>query len=218
MKGSHGKCLSCSQDLPVNQVAKHLQECNMIKRQKSKDKLFLIKAAAIYNPSYWLFIEATCSSTLEKLDGLLRDTWLECCGHLSRFVVDGEEYHIRPDPDFDQSHKSMKARLDRVLAPGTSFVHEYDFGTTTELVLKVISQYDGKIKGDARILARNNPVEFKCASCGRDATVVCSGCHFNEGENGGILCKRCLKSHECGQEMGMPIVNSPRTGMCGYEG
>jgi hypothetical protein len=218
VKASSGRCLSCSQDLPVNQMVRHLQECSLISRQKATGRLFLIKATAKYNPAYWLFIESDCSSSLEKLDGILRATWLECCGHLSCFTIDDKEYHIHPDSGFGEKHKDMKIRLDKVLTAGTSFNHEYDFGTTTELTLKVISQYDGKIKDNVRVLAINNPPAFKCTSCGHDATMVCSACHFNEGEDDGILCKKCLENHECGEEMGTPIVNSPRTGMCGYEG
>ncbi len=34
----------------------------------------------------------------------------------------------------------------------------------------------------------------------------------------GYLCEACLADHECDEEMFMPLVNSPRTGVCGYVG
>ena len=37
-------------------------------------------------------------------------------------------------------------------------------------------------------------------------------------EDKGCLCDACAKSHECGEEMLLPLVNSPRAGVCGYTG
>ncbi len=31
-------------------------------------------------------------------------------------------------------------------------------------------------------------------------------------------CDKCIEAHECGEDYVMPIVNSPRTGVCGYVG
>jgi hypothetical protein len=54
---------------------------------------------------YWLHLEAPITATLRALDGYLRDLWLECCGHLSIFEIDGRTYAIddglpggAPDP------------------------------------------------------------------------------------------------------------------------
>ena len=33
-------------------------------------------------------------STLEELDDFLRGAWLECCGHLSDFEIDGITYMV----------------------------------------------------------------------------------------------------------------------------
>jgi hypothetical protein len=32
------------------------------------------------------------------------------------------------------------------------------------------------------------------------------------------FCQDCLVEHECGEEMALPVVNSPRMGVCGYAG
>jgi hypothetical protein len=44
------------------------------------------------------------------------------------------------------------------------------------------------------------PPLISCEVCGKPATEVCAG------------------EHECGEEMLLPVVNSPRVGMCGYTG
>jgi len=54
--------------------------------------------------------------------------------------------------------KSMRVRLDKVLSPGQSCSYEYDYGTTTELKLKVIADREVEAKGKAiEVLARNTP-------------------------------------------------------------
>jgi hypothetical protein len=50
-------------------------------------------------------------ATLAKLDAFLRETWLECCGHLSSFEIAGERYASNPmDEDL-----SMKRPLKEVV-------------------------------------------------------------------------------------------------------
>jgi hypothetical protein len=106
--------------------------------------------------------------------------------------------------------------LDEVLRPKIKFLHEYDFGTTTELVLRVVAERESEIKKKSiRVLARNDSPSITCDSCGKVATHVCSQCIY---EGKGWLCDACAGTHECGEEMLLPVVNSPRVGMCGYSG
>ncbi len=110
----------------------------------------------------------------------------------------------------------MQAPLGSVLYPKLEFHHEYDFGTTTTLTLKVISEYEGQAKGKSvQILARNDPPPIVCDKCGKPATQVCSQCLW---EGKGWLCDQHASRHKCGEEMLLPVVNSPRVGMCGYTG
>lgn len=94
--------------------------------------------------------------------------------------------------------------------------YEYDFGTATELKLKVISEQQASAKGSTiPVLARNVPPVILCEECGKPATEVCSQCIF---EGRGWLCDDCVVEHECEKEMLLPVVNSPRVGMCAYTG
>jgi hypothetical protein len=114
---------------------------------------------------------------------------------------------------------SMATTLDEVLKPGLEFRHEYDFGSTTELDLKVIAEREGKVDLDdpVTILAQNEPPELTCSTCGKKAAVaICTDCLWSE--SGGLLCEDCLRTHPCGWEMALPVVNSPRMGVCGYDG
>lgn len=156
-------------------------------------------------PEYWLHLKVAGNARLEALDQFLRDIWLECCGHLSAFSYKGTEL-------------AMERKLSDILSPGIELLHEYDFGTPTELLVKVLGEHKGPMEKNipVEILSRNEAPEILCDECGKaPAVVICAECQW---EGGGWLCKSCAESHECDEEMFLPVVNSPRTGVCGYTG
>ncbi|MBT9144001.1 MAG: hypothetical protein DDT29_02415 [Dehalococcoidia bacterium] len=161
-----------------------------------------------------MHLSVPVNATLEDLDGFLRDIWLECCGHLSAFTIEGTRHSISPIGEYDE--RGMKVALSDVLASGIKFYHEYDFGTTTELTLRVVSEHEGEDKSESiQLLARNDPPLIACDSCGKIATQVCTECIWS---GKGWLCNECAREHGCSEEMLLPVVNSPRVGMCGYTG
>ena len=60
-----------------------------------------MRAEASGAPLYWLDLEIKTDSKLRQLDDLLRKVWLECCGHLSAFKIDGLRYSVVVDKEFD---------------------------------------------------------------------------------------------------------------------
>ena len=108
----------------------------------------------------------------------------------------------------------MNVRLDRVLLPKLKFSHEYDFGSSTELSLKVVSQIEATAGAkQIRLLARNLPPKIACDECDTPATQVCTYCG-----PGVWLCDTCAPPHSCGEDYYLPVVNSPRVATCGYTG
>jgi hypothetical protein len=99
------------------------------------------------------------------------------------------------------------------------FKYEYDFGTTTELRLKAVGFWDRETEEDAiQLLARNDAPQIACHECGKQiATQICTDCQCRDAE-AGWLCDDCADQHDCGSEGMLPVVNSPRTGVCGYSG
>lgn len=204
-------------------MSRHLQTCksrlSSIKTGTSaltgKDlgDVFLLKISA--GRFYWLFIEVDGSAKLKDVDSFLRDIWVECCDHLSHFMIDGTYFESHPTPDLPS--ETMNVKLNTILRLGLKFGYEYDFGTTTHLTLQVISVRPGEIgKDKIRVISRNEPYTFECAICGKNATNICSRCI--EETPDAFFCDDCLEKHECGEEMALPVVNSPRMGMCGYTG
>ena len=112
--------------------------------------------------------------------------------------------------------KSMKVAISKIVSEGDAFGHEYDFGSTTALHITVCPAIKDnlRMKGQVELLARNNKRRHKCKSCGGRATLVCSECYWDEGSSN--FCESCVSEHSCGDEMSMDLVNSPRTGVCGY--
>ncbi|MBI3034939.1 hypothetical protein HYY71_01320 [Candidatus Woesearchaeota archaeon] len=212
---SEGKCVYCKKSYAGNAISKHLAACSERIEENSKangnERIFLIKAGAY---PFWVYFEANASDKLAKADDFLRDLWLECCGHLSMFKINGVVYAYDPQPEYED--KDMKISLNKVLSVGANFSHEYDFGTTTTLGLKCLSERTGEKLKDIEIIARNEMPDFKC-KCGKQPKEVCSQCIFEIGEEA-LLCGQCAKKHECGEEMLLPVVNSPRMGVCGYTG
>ena len=110
----------------------------------------------------------------------------------------------------------MNEKLSAILSPGQKWLYEYDMGSTTELALNVVSEFEGTLKkGKVAILARNDVPKIICNQCEKPATTICADCIY---DNQGWLCDDCAGKHGCDEEMFLPVVNSPRTGVCGYAG
>jgi len=216
---SKGTCQLCKTSFNKGGMTRHLKSCipkNIDSEGKRvrKRKFFHIVVSGYYDLEYWMHLAIPVSTTLETFDGFLRGIWLECCGHLSAFEIDGVRYSESPMGEYNE--KSMNKKMGALLTPGTTFQHEYDFGSTTVLGLKVVSEFDAKIKHNLiEILARNDAPEIVCDKCEKMAAQICTQCIYDEA---GWLCDDCAKDHECGEEMMLPVVNSPRVGVCGYCG
>jgi len=220
---SNGKCNLCGGTFSKAAMTKHLKSCKQRNgisdtssgsRSSQKIKSFHLVVEGRYLPDYWMHLEVPANAKLTALDNFLRQIWLECCGHMSTFTIEDKVYSVAPLAEFND--ETMNVKLSEVLKPGMKFYHEYDFGTTTHLTLKVVSEQESKIKGKSiRVLARNDPPFITCTSCGKTATQVCTECLW-QGE--GWLCDECVAEHQCDEDMLLPVVNSPRVGMCGYTG
>jgi len=205
-------CLLCKSKYSGTGMTRHLQSCipkslkDQRKQKKRKEKPFFhILAKGYDSPEYWLHLKIDASAKLEDLDQFLRDIWLECCGHMSAF-------------NYGRDELEMGRKLKEVLSPGMELLHEYDFGSTTMLLVKVLSEYEGQLEKNkpVQILARNEAPEIVCDKCEKALAVQI--CTEGQWKGSGWWCGACAKDHECGEEMMLPVVNSPRTGVCGYTG
>lgn len=205
------ECSLCGALYTKNGMTKHLQMCvpkSLVNSQKQKNpkvqSFFHILVSGYHEPEYWLHLKINSNVKLKDLDQFLRDIWLECCGHLSAFR-------------YQRNELKMNQRLEDILCPGIELMYEYDFGDSTVLLIKVIAHYEGITNNiPIEIFARNEIPEILCDECGKfPAVEICPECQC---DGSGWLCGSCANNHKCDQEMFLPVVNSPRTGVCGYSG
>lgn len=203
-KTTRGTCAHCGKEFTKAGMGKHLAKCLIDRLQTVLDKnkpCFHLQVGAKNASAYWLHLQASADATLEDLDDFLRQIWVECCGHLSLF-------HIA-DHEIDMSRK-----LGSCLQKGMEIEYDYDMGATTSLRITVLGGYPGLVtkKKPIEILARNQPPVIICDECGENpAAWICPEC--------GMLCTSCAAEHDCGdEEYLLPVVNSPRTGVCAYTG
>ena len=235
---SRGTCHLCGKEFSKSTIARHLNQCWVAltaqethdKRTLASTRFFRLVVEGRDLPEYWLHLDIRADATLEDLDDFLRRTWLECCGHLSAFTVGETRYRWEPPGGFDDddffdslgdvfgmAHEiRMDITLADALAPGLTFEYEYDFGDTTELKLRVLSEHEEPTRRkNLRVLARNEPPLSPCLECGEPANWIGQ---YGDSYAPRTICEDCIEKKGFTDAQLLPLVNSPRTGVCGYTG
>lgn len=209
-----GKCTICKEKITKRTAARHFIKEHA---EEGGDTRFLILVDTPYSSPYWMVLLADPSAELSDLDKALRSIWVECCSHMSSFTIMGEEYlgtAFGKADDYLDGAESMEIMIQEVLAPGMTFKYEYDFGTTTQLRLKVVDliPWTAHREKVLMVVMNDKPV-FPCSECGRPAEY-----HYTEWDDGKVLCIECSSEEDVDDCYLLPICNSPRTGQCAYEG
>lgn len=203
-RSSFGVCELCGARMGKAAMGAHILKCLQGTTGGSRARVLLVRAQAAWTPMYWLDVAAKPGAKLADLDNLLRGVWLECCGHLS-------EFYRGPGDTVGMSRK-----IDEALAsPGDRLGYVYDFGSSTELTVSYRGDVDAALGKKIRVVARNEALSWPCDVCGQPATALCVECADGEG---GFFCATHARQHRCGEDMLLPVVNSPRMGVCGYTG
>ena len=218
-----GECAVCKETVPHQKMRPHILA--HFKGRKDADAC-LVKVTAHDEAVHWLYARVGKRAKLADLDDLLRSTWVDCCGHLSSFSGANVTYNMMPDDMGPGDAKTMNVSAIKALVKHKSLKYEYDFGTPTILFACLSGPCSGaKMKRPVEIVARNIDVPFDCAACGKKgaATQVCTSCMW--ADKGCLLCDKCVGKHKHGKDQDpvddayfLPVVNSPRMGMCGYTG
>lgn len=220
-------CKICGEEVKLGSAKLHLKKCrekNPLPTGTKEAEIFILRIRDLYLKDYVLIVEMSGNQSLKALDDFLRCIWLECCGHLSAFRINGMTYDCCPSefsfPGKEVDKGTFKAKLSDLLSLGLKFSYEYDFGSSTDLELEVLDIRQTLEKPPTKpvLLMRNKPPQYKCEVCGDPATVIVPQGYGSE--NGDLFCATCAEDQE-GEEVeefyGMRLVNSPRTGVCGYD-
>ena len=226
-KQSRGECLYCGRELTRSGMARHLKTCPeryvaQVTAKGQMQPLFHLQVQDAWHGDYWLQLEMRGNAVLDELDQYLRAIWLECCGHLSVFKIGDVRYTQLFDDGYSiGEERAMDVRVRDLFAPGMTIPYEYDFGTTSALTIRVVDERQGKptTPHPIALMGRNLAPEATCMECGEPATWICMQCFYAREDGRCELCAEHAQEHECDDYGGpMPLVNSPRVGMCGYVG
>ena len=234
---SEGKCLFCGKTFAQSDIFKHLTtHFKEISKTGKQGKSFLVKVETAKRwgaTPYFLSLWVNGDTTLKTIDTFLRDIWLDCCGHLSAFELPRKRtskkfgtkdihnsFLLDPDSEFP-NEIAMSKKANIVFSKGLELEYTYDFGSSTELCVKVMDEYPVKADKKIVLLSRNEPLQIICSICRKaPASKICLFCTYKiEAE----FCDQCAIKHAKGcesfnEEYALPVVNSPRMGVCGYEG
>jgi len=90
--------------------------------EATKGRLIIVSSFA---KRYYFAVDVKADAKLSVLDDFMRDIWLDCCGHMSAFSLNGSELPM-----------TMKISA---LPLGVAVMHKYDFGSTTTCQVTAIS-------------------------------------------------------------------------------
>ena len=194
---TQSQCLGCRKTFHTKAVRNHLKSCIATAETplgKTPKPMLLVSATAGYDDTktvYALYTLMTKNATLRDIDELLRQTWLECCLHLSsfdsvgtRFVSDGFDTGL-----FDYDDPSFDHRAAWAIPSGTEAEYQYDMGDSTDLTVRVepapeqAQAWLARHDIDAGDPILRNLMPELCDNCGQEAS------HFRPAE---VLCTGCL--------------------------
>lgn len=207
---SEGYCIYCGKLFSKKEIGKHIAaHLAATEKAVNKDNAENYCHIEVEAGEMFLHLLVKGSAKMKVIDRFLRDIWLECCGHMSAF-----------------GHKNFKVSMSHlvedVMEPRIKIYHDYDFGSTTRVFLKGLKHYLLDEKEKIILLSRNEPMKIKCSNCKKEpATFLCIECYDEDDYL--YFCEKCASIHEeeCdafADYSQMPVVNSPRMGVCGYEG
>jgi hypothetical protein len=195
MATTQGNCFICGKTLGKTAIKNHILK----NHNDGSERSFLIKAEGAYNKGYWIYFSVPSNAALSVVDDFLRRIWCECCDHLSAF-----QYGY---------HELGKSRKLSSLAIGDMLSYKYDFGSTTTIAVTIVNEFFRTARKEkVQLLARNVPPQKECVKCGAPATQIDSW----KGEDF-CVCDTCAENVEDNASL-LPITNSPRCGVCGYDG
>lgn len=211
-----GTCRLCGNQYRARGLSRHLQSCLPKRVDRLEDgsgearEAFHVAAHGygVLSNQYRIDLVVAADATLKDVDTVLRRVWMECCGHKSAFYT------------ASQQEADMNARAEDVLAPREQLTYVYDFGTSSEAELNVREVVSlAAPVAPVQLIARNDPPTVTCHACDdATATQVCATCVYRDTF---AFCDACADAHEdaCPDRPVLrPIVNAPRTGLCGYTG
>ena len=94
----------------IYKVISHLNNCTLGDKTGTKHRSFILKIKDLDVQRYWMYVKMSETATLDDLDMFLRNIWLECCGHLSEFNINGRRYERQSEFSEDSLDTKIQAK------------------------------------------------------------------------------------------------------------
>ncbi|WP_153799823.1 hypothetical protein [Foetidibacter luteolus] len=239
-----GKCDLCGEEFSKTALQRHLAGhlSKKIPGGKAGESFYIRITPDIGKNTlspYFLYIWADGDTSFEELDYFLRDIWLECCEHLSGFnkkvsqqkkqanrinfnlnMTRAELEKFWEEDELNGGEIAKDRLLKGFMKKGDEFNYCYDYGSSTDLLLTILDKLPIAADDFIMLLSRNEPPPLMCSDCRKKPAVkICTACQWDEEA---LFCSTCAKKHakKCREaEWSLySAANSPRMGVCGYEG
>jgi hypothetical protein len=186
-------CYHCKKDITKKKIQSHLNSA--YQENEKGDSLLCCVTDNFKNSKFILYFIVNLNTTLLELDYAIKQIWLLCC----------KNFHPSKFGEFKNIEKSFILSTTVSQYESKTISYLYDTKKSTELTVN----FGKKIKTDnsllkIKLVARNFAPEYIC-ECGELATVFI---------NDEMYCDDCKEEDE-GEKA---IANSPRMGICSYEG
>ncbi len=192
-------------------MTRHIKSC-LAKRGLGSNMLLLVQDRS---GLFWVYVTADASIALLSVDWALRNLWLECCGHMSAFSDISVMYLEHPEsglPGMGSTELGMDVSLKKAMQSAETLKYEYDFGSTTQLTIRRLAENVSPVNDEnLAVLARNDLPQINCLVCEKPATIL-----MVEDWEPEPYCEACWSDSD--ERMTLPVINSPRMGVCGYDG
>lgn len=199
---NEGKCFVCDQNIIRSSAEQHITKC--IKPEGTEGHIIEITT----NSTFWMYAFVHAKTTFRDLDEFMRKKWVECCNHRSFFHIGDSILASDIKENFEES---MDQPLLNLISNHPNIRYTYDEGEPTEITITNRSSVNGCAEPSIALLARNYMPHYPCKNCSETAEAICKECEQ-------CVCEECADIHECGQENLLSTSNSPRMGVCEYEG
>ena len=198
-------CTYCNKKFGCKKIHEHYIECIPMHNNSKTGYLVMFSGYSISQKYYFMYTFIEETTKLSNIDKFLRNKWCECCNHKSEF-----KYMLSNIP---------KKTLINNFDIGDLIVYTYDFGSTTTIFIKILKKIKSKntnnTKNNIKPYVDIDPVLYNdehIINCTTENCINKAIYYINYQP----LCFNCTEENE-DNESKLLIVNSPRTGECGYE-
>ena len=221
-----GWCALCEQTIGTARMTKHIGACirqTMGVKQDAEHHAGSAETGVTHlrvlsqepDSDHYLQLLARVDSPLEAIDQMVRKLWAEpCCGIRHASWLTRGETTIRSDGP--TTEPGMQATV-RYLWAQSGSPPEYGIDPGLPIYCRIdeFGVYEHPQEEAVRLIARNDPPERSCASCGAPASWATGYRSVRSLKTrASYQCGECATSNQGGTLL--PLTNSPRSGFCSY--